>query len=226
MAKRTPETNRRKLIEEQRKKARAQERRKTIATIVICTVVGALLIGASVYFGTKGGGGGSNLAMREVGLASEAAGCLPVKEEEIPSEANDEGVKHTSEQVQYNPAPPTAGRHNPTWLPVGRKKFYSRDDNPMPEMAVHNLEHAYVVVWYDSKATDEQLDRLRDAADAAESKFLVVPWTRGDFPDDKHVVLTAWGFRQQCSDVSGAVIEDFINKHGGRNGKAPEKNAL
>ncbi len=226
MAKRTPENNRRQLIEEQRRKARAQERRKTILTITLCSVVGALLIGASVYFGTKGGGAGSNLAMREVGLAQEAAGCLPVKEDEIPGEANDEGLKHTSEQVQYNPAPPSSGRHNPTWLPAGRKKFYSREDNPMPEMAVHNLEHAYVVVWYDSKVTEEQIQRLRDAADAAEAKFLVIPWTRGDFAGDKHIVLTAWGFRQECSDVSGAVIDAFMKAHGGRNGKAPEKNAI
>ncbi|HEV2888799.1 MAG TPA: DUF3105 domain-containing protein [Frankiaceae bacterium] len=222
MAKRTPENDRRRLIEEQRKKARAQERRKTVATIVICTVLGALLIGASVYFGTKGGGkGDSNLAMRDVGLASEAAACSPVKEEEVTGEST-----HVSEPVQYNPAPPTSGSHNPTWLPVGRKRFYSRDDNPMPEMAVHNLEHAYVVVWYDSRATDEQLDRLRDAADAAKAKFLVVPWTRGDFTGEKHIVLTAWGFRQECSDVSGAVIDDFIKAHGGQAGKAPEKNAL
>lgn len=220
MTKRSPENNRRKLIEDQRKKARASERRKTIATIVICTVVGGLLIGASVYFGVKGGGG-SSLAMREVGLAEEAAACNPVKDEEVKGEAN-----HVPTQVNYSPVPPTSGEHAPTTLPVGRKKFYSREDNPAPENAVHNLEHAYVVVWYDSKATEEQLDRLRDAADAAEAKFLVVPWTRGDFTGDKHIVLTAWGFRQECSDVSGAVIQTFIDKHGGFAGKAPEKSAL
>ncbi|HEX8002537.1 MAG TPA: DUF3105 domain-containing protein [Mycobacteriales bacterium] len=225
MAKRTPENNRRRIIEEQRRRERAKERRKTIATIVLCSLLGVALIGGAVYVSQQKDGG-SNLAMRDVGLAEDAAACLPVKEEEIPKEANDEGIKHTNERVEYTPAPPTSGRHAPTTLPVGAKKFYSRDDNPAPERAVHNLEHAYVVVWYDAKATDEQLDRLKDAADAAESKFLVIPWTRGEFPDGKHVVLTAWGFRQQCTDVSGAVIQKFIDEHGGFAGKAPEKSAI
>lgn len=228
MAKRTPENNRRRLIEEQRKKARAAERRKTIATIVICSVVGIALIGGSVYFSMNGGGKRSNTAMRDVGLAADAAACLPVKEEEIPGEASDDN-KHTpgaGDKVDYKTSPPTSGRHNPTWLPAGNKKFYSREERPMIEKAVHNLEHAYVVVWYDSKVTEEQLQRLRDAADAARNKFLVIPWDRGDFPEDKHIVLTAWGYRQQCSDVSGQVIQDFIDEHGGFNGKAPEKTAI
>ena len=96
----------------------------------------------------------------------------------------------------------------------------------MPEKAVHNLEHAYVVVWYDKTVGEDQIQRLKDAADAAEGKFLVVPWDRADFPDDKHIVLTAWGFRQQCSDVSGAVMQKFKDEHGGNAGKAPEKAAI
>jgi hypothetical protein len=225
VAKRTPENNRRRVIEEQRRKARAAERRKTIATIVICTLVGGLLIGGSVYFSVKNKGKASDTALRDVGLAADAAGCLAVKEEEIPDDASDEN-KHTDATVEYPAAPPTSGRHNPTTLPVGAKKFYSREENPRPESAVHNLEHAYVVVWYDSKATDDQVQRLRDAGDAAQGKFLFVPWTRGNFPDDKHIVLTAWGFRQQCSDVSGEVIQKFYDDHGGNAGKAPEKGAI
>lgn len=226
MTKRTPENNRRRIIEEQRKKARAQERRKTILTIVISTIVGAALIGGSIYFSVKSKDKTTNTALKNVGVSTEAAGCLAVKEEPIPDSASDDN-KHTDDDVTYPPpAPPTSGRHNPTWLPTGAKKFYSRTDNPRPEMAVHNLEHAYVVVWYDSKATDAQLTLLEEAANGSEGKFRVVPWTRGDFPDDKHIVLTAWGFRQQCSDVSGEVMQKFQDEHGGQAGKAPEKNAL
>ena len=225
MAKRTPENNRRRLIEEQRKKARAAERRKTLATIVICSIVGIALIGGSVYFSIQGKDKASDTAMRDVGLSEEAAGCLPVKEEEIPDEASDEN-KHTEARVEYKDSPPTSGRHNTSTLPVGAKKFYSREDNPAPERAVHNLEHAYVVVWYDKTTGDEQIQRLREAADAAGAKFLVLPWDRSNFPDNKPIVLTAWGFRQQCSDVSGEVIQKFIDNHGGFAGKAPEKTAI
>ena len=228
MAKRTPENNRRRIIEEQRKKARAAERRKTVLTIVLSTLVGILLVGGSVYFGVKNKDGSSGKKLKEVGLSTEAAGCLAPKEEKVPDEATG-GTKHTNrdgDHVDYTASPPTSGRHNPTPLPVGQKKFYTREENPPPERAVHNLEHAYVVVWYDKSVSNEQIDRLKDAADAADGKYLFVPWDRADFPDGKHVVLTAWGERQQCSDVSGQVIQDFYDKYGGPNGKAPEKGAI
>jgi hypothetical protein len=228
VAKRTPENSRRRIIEEQRKKARAKERRKTVLTIVLSTIVGLALIGASVYFGVKGKDKGSTKPLKDIGLAADAAGCLAPKEEEIPTDATG-GAKHTArdgDHVDYPAAPPTSGRHNPTPLPVGQKKFYTREESPPPERAVHNLEHAYEVVWYDKTVTGDALKRLQDAADAAVGKFLVVPWDeRAPFPDDKHIVLTAWGERQQCSDVSGAVMQDFYDKYAGNSGKAPEKAA-
>jgi hypothetical protein len=228
VAKRTPETDRRRLIEEQRRKARAAERRKTILTIVISTLVGAALIGGSVYFSVKNKDKAPESALADVGVAAEAASCLDAKEEPVPKDATD-AAKHTQrdgDRVEYDKAPPTSGRHNPTPLPVGAKKFYSRTDNPPPERAVHNLEHGYVVVWYDKSVGDPQLETLKKAADSAEGKFLFVPWPRDDFPDGKHIVLTAWAWRQQCGDVSGAVIQEFMDKHGGPNGVAPEKGAL
>jgi hypothetical protein len=228
VAKRSPENNRRRIIEEQRRKARAQERRKTVLTIVLSTLLGAALIGGSVYFSVKNKNKPAATALRSVGLAKDDAGCLDPKSEPIPDSATD-AAKHTArdgDHVDYDKSPPTSGRHNPTPLPVGAKKLYTRSENPPPERSVHNLEHGYVVVWYDKKVTDAQIDLLKKAAEGAEGKFLIVPWDRADFPDDKHIVLTAWGERQQCGDVSGAVMQDFMDKFGGVNGKAPEKNAI
>ncbi len=227
MAKRPPETNRRKLIEDQRRKARASERRKTVLTIVISTVIGAALIGGSVYFSVQSKNKDKPTALKKVGLTTEAAGCLDPKDEDVPKDATDEAVKHTSrdgDRVDYPAHPPTSGRHNPTPLPVGAKKFYSRDENPPPERAVHNMEHGFVVVWYDKTVSAEDIDLLEQAADGAEGKFLVVPWTREDFPDDKHIVMTAWAEREQCSGVSGEAMQKFYDQFGGPNGKAPEKN--
>ena len=63
------------------------------------------------------------------------------------------------------------------------------------------------------------------------NKFIVAPWTESDgdaFPDGQHLSLTHWsaggedaqgasdaqlGVWQYCSDVSGAVIEDFMLKY-------------
>ncbi|HVF03297.1 MAG TPA: DUF3105 domain-containing protein [Frankiaceae bacterium] len=224
MAKKTPENNRRKLIEEQRKKARAKERRGTVLTIVISSVIGIGLIGSAVYFGQKNKG--PNLALHEVGVSKEAAACDPVKEEVIPKEATDDAVKHVDSLVSYDPAPPSSGAHNPSPLPVGSKKFFSRDEDPPPERAVHNLEHGYVVVWYDGRATAEQVELLERAGRGARGKILIMPWTRGNFPGDKSVVLTSWSIKQACSDVSGAVIKEFYDNHGAQKSKAPEKNAI
>jgi cytoskeletal protein RodZ len=228
VAKRPPENNRRRIIDEQRKKARAAERRKTVLTIVIASVVGLGIIGGAVWYGIQDKKNRPDTELAAVGAPAETAGCLEPKEEPIPKEATD-ATKHTQrdgDRVEYDKAPPTSGRHNPTPLPVGAKKFYSREDNPSPERAVHNLEHGYLVVWYDKKATDAQIEQLKQAAESAEGKFLVVPWPRDDFPDDKHIVLTAWAVRQQCSEVSGKVMQDFYDEHGGPNGTAPEKNVI
>lgn len=220
MAKRTPESNRRKLIEEQRKKARAKERRTTIVTIGIASVIGLALIGTAVYIARQEKG--PDVPLDTVGFAADAAGCDEAKEIQIPKEARNQ---HVTQPVNYAQVPPTYGDHHPQTFPLG-KKFYSRDDNPILERAVHNLEHGYVVVWYDGKATDEQVELLRDAANAAEGKFLFMPWTRGDFEGDKHIVATGWGVSQACSNVSGAAIQAFWDAHGGPNGKAPEKNLI
>jgi hypothetical protein len=229
VAKRSPETNRRKIIEEQRRKAKAAERRKTVLTIVISTLLGAALIGGSVYFSIQSKNKSKPVALKKVGLATADAGCLDPKAEDVPKDAVDAARKHTArdgDKVDYGTnVPPTSGRHNPTPLPVGAKRFFSRDDNPPPERAVHNLEHGYVVVWYDKTVSAADIDLLKKAADGAEGKFLVVPWDRQDFPGDKHIVMTAWSERQQCSGVSGEAMQKFMDTYGGANGKAPEKGA-
>lgn len=227
MAKRSPENQRRHLIEEQRRKARAAERRKTILTIVLSTLLGGALIGGSVYFSIQSKNKTKPVALTKVGVKKDEAGCLDPKSETIPTEATG-GAKHTAkdgDHVDYPSAPPTSGRHNPTPLPAGAKKFYSRQESPPPERAVHNLEHAYVVLWYDKTVGKDQLTQLEQAANSGPAKFIVVPWDRADFPDNKHIVLTAWGERQQCSGVSGEVIQSFIQQFGGNAGKAPEKGA-
>ena len=227
MAKRTPETNRRKIIEEQRKKARAAERRKTVLTIVISTLVGAALIGGSVYFSVQSKHKGPKTALKNVGGTITDAGCLDPKAEDVDPKAISDATKHTTATVDYGAnIPPTSGQHNPSPLPVGAKKFYSRSENPPPERAVHNLEHGYVVVWYDKTVSDADIKLLQSAADAAEGKFLIVPWQRGDFPGDKHIVLTAWSERQQCGGVSGDAMQKFMDTYGGAHGKAPEKGAI
>lgn len=232
MAKKSQDNSRRRIIEEQRRKAKAAERRKTVLTIVISTIVGAALIGGSVYFSIQSKHKPPKTALTAVGVSTKDAGCLDPKAEDVPKNALDAATKHTAkdgDKVDYGAdgtlIPPTSGRHNPHPLPFGDKRFYSRADNPPPERGVHNLEHGYVVVWYDKSVSDDDIKLLQKAADSADGKFLVLPWLRNDFPDGKHIVLTAWSERQQCGGVSGKAMQAFLTSYGGAAGKAPEKNA-
>jgi hypothetical protein len=51
------------------------------------------------------------------------------------------------------------------------------------------------------------------AKSPALSRLLVVGWWQGDLPDNKHVVLTAWGRTDRCSTISNAVVSTFYAKH-------------
>lgn len=87
---------------------------------------------------------------------------------------------------------------------------------------MHNLEHGWVVVWYDPAAPG--LPVLDQALAATSTRKLVaVPWTRSPLPAP--YVLSAWGHERRCTDVPGAAIADFLAEYGGSNGDAPEPNA-
>lgn len=225
MAKKTPETNRRRVIEEQRRKARAKERRTTALVIILSVILGGGLIGGAVYAGAQSKKHKKeHTALNAVGVSAAKASCDAPKAEDVPKDALENATKHTTETVDYGTnVPPTSGRHNPTPLVSTNQHFWSRDSKVKPEQAVHNLEHGFVVVWYDKTVSDADIELLKKAADSGETKLLVVPWLRGDFPNGKHIVLTAWSERQTCNGVSGPAMQKFVNDFGGAAGKAPEK---
>ena len=95
-----------------------------------------------------------------------------------------------------------------------KNRFYPLADKPRPERAVHNLEHGYVVAWYDSKLPADQVAHLQALASAGNlSRLLVVGWTEGDLPANKHIVLTSWGRTDRCTKVSDDVINSFYKAH-------------
>lgn len=130
--------------------------------------------------------------------------------------------QHVAGEVTYDRTPPNSGPHHAQWEIV-RKRVYTPDDAPPVEKVVHNLEHGYVVIWYDPARTDggPLAEALRRTT---YRKVFAVPWTRdGGMPAP--YVLTAWGHEQQCDEVSGEAIADFVAEHGGGNGDAPEPDA-
>jgi hypothetical protein len=140
----------------------------------------------------------------------------------------DEGAEHIPDGTDpgYISNPPTSGPHYEAPLPGG---FYEEADleewSPFPEgHAVHNLEHGYIVFWYNcdviSETECEQLKSdIRNFINTALTKKLVAfPWHTTDIP----LVLTSWGFRLDMPVFDAGRAGTFIAANAP---KAPEPNA-
>jgi hypothetical protein len=193
---------------------------------VLAAVAGVvvLLVVVGVLFGDddgNGSGDGDDVGAEVVALGASPAlaDCTPVEHEQpIPT-----GPPHRSGTLDWPEIPPNSGEHHPQTLRT-LTRFYEREDEPAPERAVHDLEHGIVVAWYDGELPDEEVEALRRVADAMPiTRFVAVPWLREPFPDDRHVVLTAWGHTQRCRRVSGQVFYDFTRTYADKD--APEKGA-
>jgi len=148
------------------------------------------------------------------------AGCAgPAVDAEVIPEAS----KHREGTIEYETAPAYGGEHNPLPLPRAQQ-VYQRGMGPdLVERAVHNLEHAYVVVWYDTEASQEDVDRVAGEVRATRyDKVIMVPWDRGTFADTRFA-LSAWGHLRYCEQPDAASITAFYEEHGGSYGDAPEK---
>lgn len=142
--------------------------------------------------------------------AATAANCTGVRND-APV-----GAGHVATPVDYaklvtdkgGQVPPSSGPHNANPLPASIS-FYSRADKPMLERGVHNLEHGFIVAWYDSDLPQPEVDKLQQFAQQAGERFIAVPWDRGAFPDGRHFVLTGWDRTQRCGTVDATVISNF-----------------
>jgi hypothetical protein len=142
------------------------------------------------------------------------------------------------EDIAYDQSPPAAGPHWGQFLTGNQiRKFWTTDDRPPVERLVHSLEHGHTILWYDETIADDEqaLEELRSIAGKFPSntdfsdKFMAAPWTAEDgdpFPDGTHVALTHWsmggtngnpegqlGVWQYCSDVSGEVVDQFMQDY-------------
>jgi hypothetical protein len=137
--------------------------------------------------------------------------------ESVPIMADTRHVPEGSDPGPYNSDPPTSGRHYENTLQAG---FYSEADRQgmgeHPEgFLVHNLEHGYVIFWYNCQLIAEQecIDLKADiqqALDRADKlKVIAFPWDSIEVP----VVLTSWGQLQGFNnfDVDQAVA--FVERN-------------
>jgi hypothetical protein len=217
--------DRRARLEELRRQQRAAERRKNFLFAGSAIVIAVGLIAAATiptYMHDR-----AQAAKKKAGYqaapttAEKAAGCLGVHNDPLSPAG-----QHVLTPIDYTkekfgdtkggtpPIPPTGGRHNPNTLNATQNRFFPLAQKPRAERAVHELEHGYVVAWYDSKLPADQVAKLQLlSAQGNLDHLLVVGWWQGDLPAGKHVVLTSWGRTDRCGTVSDTVVSAFYKAH-------------
>lgn len=216
--------DRRQRLEELRKQQKASERRKNFMFAGSAVLVAIILIAAAVipaYIHDRNKKAKEKAGYQAAPTALEkAAGCLGVHNDPVSPAA-----EHIPTPIDYTkesygdtrdgtpPIPPTGGKHNAVSL-GDTTRFYPLSEKPRPERAVHNLEHGYIVAWYDSQLPASDVSKLQALTTQPQySRLLVVGWWQSALPDNKHVVLTSWGRTDRCSSVSEAMIQSFYAKH-------------
>ncbi len=151
----------------------------------------------------------------------------PAAGEPIPIMSSNHIPRGSLPQGGYNSDPPTSGPHYASPLDPG---FY--DETALATLGetadghlVHNLEHGYIVFWYDCDALIEgsscsnlqaQLRGLIDEFSGA--KVIAFPRERLESP----IVATSWGRTQQFERFDSSQASTFINRNQNR---APEPSA-
>lgn len=123
--------------------------------------------------------------------------------------------------------PPAGGAHFPTTFSAG---FYQESDlanlPKYPEgYLVHNLEHGYVIFWYNCAASPN-LDcaglkqTIRQVMDKYQGvKLIAFPWAS---MTDVPLTLTSWGRIMRLSTPDAGLMGQFVERN---RYQAPEPNA-
>jgi hypothetical protein len=232
--------DRRAKVEAMRREQQARERRKSLLFITIAVLIGVGLVAAAAlppYL--KSRNDPAKKALTSFGVSASAAACSAVTDDPPTGSGVHVGPgtnTPNTTRVKYAQVPPSSGQHFVTPI-VPAKAFYTVKDRPAIENLVHNLEHGYTLLWYDSTITGKSLSTLKNISAAARrsaaagptGKFIVSAWdpSYGAFPAGKHIALSHWsakqGHRELCGGISGAVVDSFIKKFPATD--APEPNA-
>lgn len=229
-------------IAEMQAKEKARENRVRLRIIAGGAAVLLVLGAAITYAVINAGSTAPDQVIKAIGVPAAAAKCDPVTSDKATTAHVSPA---TDPVVKYATVPPSTGSHYDEPA-VDARKFYTAQDRPKMEVLVHNLEHGYSVLWYDEKAGEakkaalEELAKVTNKLDAASDKFIVSAWdpSYGALPAGKGFALSHWsatfaadgttvatqaGNRQLCGDLSGEVVQAFVEKH--PRTASPEPNA-
>ncbi len=149
-------------------------------------------------------------------------GAQPTPGEAVEIMAETGHIPTGSELPVYNSNPPTSGQHYPDTASVG---FYDEDTYPNAAgFLVHNLEHGYVIFWYNCDLLDEAgCTTLKEQIKTTMNelggvKMIAYPWKSIDVP----LVLTSWGRIQRFETFDADLIKSYYKAN---LNKSPEPNA-
>jgi hypothetical protein len=131
-----------------------------------------------------------------------------------------------SDPGPYATDPPAGGKHYPSTYKPG---FYNESEaEALPQRhegyLVHNLEHGYVIFWYNCQADsnidcDKLKQSIRSVMDKAGTDELIAfPWPSIQEP----LVMTSWGRIMRFNEIDEGKMADFIRAN---LNKSPEPDA-
>jgi len=119
----------------------------------------------------------------------------------------------------FNGNPPTSGTHYEEHF---TSEFFDENEHEYPEgFLVHNLEHGYVIFWYNCELLDESgCAELKGQIQAVMTrvnmdKVIAYPWPRIDQP----VVMTSWGRLLRFDEFDPQLAYQYARKY---HNQAPE----
>lgn len=149
-------------------------------------------------------------------------GIKPAAGESIPEMVNSPHIPMDTDPGTYNSNPPTSGPHYAAEAQAG---FY--DSNIFTHPAghlVHNLEHGYVIFWYNCGLLEESAclelkSQIRSVMDElGGAKLIAYPWDTLDVP----LAMTSWGRLQEFETFDAETAKAFYRVNLNR---APEPGA-
>ena len=135
-------------------------------------------------------------------------------------------IQESTDPGPYSTNPPVGGHHYPSTLPT---KFYDDGDVAAlpahPEgYLVHNLEHGYVIFWYNCQGMDAaSCDNLKAQIKSVMGQFngvkvIAFPWKSIQEP----VVMTSWGKLERLPTFDVTLASNFVRRN---RYQAPEPDA-
>jgi hypothetical protein len=201
-------------MKSKRQLAREQRIRRRQYGLSAVILVGVVALGGIVYA----------LSVR---AQEEPAAVQGAIEREVTIMADTSHYPEGQAMPAHNSNPPTSGPHYASTYPVG---FYTEEQAAnlpqLPEgFLVHNLEHGYVIFWYNCALVEDEEScanlqgEIQEVMEQADNfKVIGFPWPSLEKP----VVMTSWGRMIEFSSFDPDRALAFVQQN--RN-KAPEPNA-